>query len=118
MRTHIRVNGEEAVALESVKQSGRNTVEIADALLGLSLAIGLLIDDAVVVRENIFKHLERASRRTTRRSTERRRSSSRCSRRRSRSSPHRQIAGELRKKVAEIKLPSKTSIEYDGGLSR
>ncbi|MBM4376405.1 MAG: efflux RND transporter permease subunit [Deltaproteobacteria bacterium] len=30
-------------------------------LLGLSLAIGLLIDDAVVVRENIFKHLERGS---------------------------------------------------------
>lgn len=29
------------------------------SLLGLSLAIGLLIDDAVVVRENIFKHLER-----------------------------------------------------------
>ncbi len=28
-------------------------------LLGLSLAIGLLIDDAVVVRENIFKYLER-----------------------------------------------------------
>lgn len=28
------------------------------SLLGLSLAIGLLIDDAVVVRENIFKHLE------------------------------------------------------------
>ncbi|MDB4970806.1 MAG: Cobalt-zinc-cadmium resistance protein CzcA [Myxococcales bacterium] len=28
-------------------------------LLGLSLAIGLLIDDAVVVRENIFKHMER-----------------------------------------------------------
>jgi hydrophobe/amphiphile efflux-1 (HAE1) family protein len=28
-------------------------------LLGLSLAIGLLIDDAVVVRENIFKHLEK-----------------------------------------------------------
>ncbi len=28
-------------------------------LLGLSLAIGLLIDDAVVVRENIAKHLER-----------------------------------------------------------
>ncbi len=28
-------------------------------LLGLSLSIGLLIDDAVVVRENIFKHLER-----------------------------------------------------------
>ncbi len=28
-------------------------------LLGLSLAIGLLIDDAIVVRENISKHLER-----------------------------------------------------------
>jgi HAE1 family hydrophobic/amphiphilic exporter-1 len=28
-------------------------------LLALSLSIGLLIDDAVVVRENIFKHLER-----------------------------------------------------------
>ncbi|MEI7892767.1 MAG: efflux RND transporter permease subunit [Myxococcales bacterium] len=28
-------------------------------LLGLSLSIGLLIDDAVVVRENISKHLER-----------------------------------------------------------
>lgn len=27
-------------------------------LLGLSLAIGLLIDDAVVVRENIFRHME------------------------------------------------------------
>ena len=30
-------------------------------LLALSLAIGLLIDDAVVVRENIFKHLERGA---------------------------------------------------------
>ena len=148
MRTKIRVNGQEAVSFEVQKQSGRNTVEIADAvqarlkemekgfpqgmstsliidqsrfirenaheveiaivfggamailiilvfmldlrstlisalalptsviatfflmyvlgftlnmmtLLGLSLAIGLLIDDAVVVRENIFKHLER-----------------------------------------------------------
>ncbi|MFO0694400.1 MAG: efflux RND transporter permease subunit [Polyangiales bacterium] len=28
-------------------------------LLGLSLAIGLLIDDSIVVRENIVKHLER-----------------------------------------------------------
>jgi hydrophobe/amphiphile efflux-1 (HAE1) family protein len=28
-------------------------------LMALSLAIGLLIDDAVVVRENIFKHMER-----------------------------------------------------------
>jgi len=148
MRTRIRVNTEEAVAFEVVKQSGRNTVEVCDGvrarlaeiekdfppdlktslildqatfiqenahevqiaiwfggamailiilifmldlrstlisavalptsvvatfflmyvlgftlnmmtLLGLSLAIGLLIDDAVVVRENIFKHLER-----------------------------------------------------------
>jgi HAE1 family hydrophobic/amphiphilic exporter-1 len=28
-------------------------------LLGLSLAIGLLVDDSIVVRENIMKHLER-----------------------------------------------------------
>lgn len=28
-------------------------------MLGLSLAVGLLIDDSVVVRENIFRHLER-----------------------------------------------------------
>ena len=148
LRTRIRSNGDEAVSFEVQKQSGRNTVAIADAaklrlaeleksfppgteaalildtsafirenaheveiaivfggamailiilvfmldlrstiisafalptsviatfflmyvlgftlnmmtLLGLSLAIGLLIDDAVVVRENIFKHLER-----------------------------------------------------------
>jgi hydrophobic/amphiphilic exporter-1 (mainly G- bacteria), HAE1 family len=148
LRTRIRVNDEEAVAFEVVKQSGRNTVEVCEGvraklaeieknfpedlktslimdqstfieenahevqiaiwfggamailiilifmldlrstlisavalptsvvatfflmyvlgftlnmmtLLGLSLAIGLLIDDAVVVRENIFKHLER-----------------------------------------------------------
>jgi HAE1 family hydrophobic/amphiphilic exporter-1 len=30
-------------------------------LLALSLSVGLLIDDAVVVRENIFKHLERGA---------------------------------------------------------
>ncbi len=148
MRTRTFLNGEEAVSFDVVKQSGRNTVAVADAvrkrveelsktwpdgikpqlildqsvfirenahevevsifyggamailiilvfmldlrsmlisalalptsviatffvmymfgftlnmmtLLGLSLAIGLLIDDAVVVRENIFKHLER-----------------------------------------------------------
>ncbi len=147
LRTKVRVNGEEAVTLEIRKQSGQNTVAIANAakakmttleqafpegmtasliidqarfiegqveqveedivfgglmavlvilvfmldlrstlisavalptsvigtfyvmyalgyslnmmtLLALSLAIGLLIDDAVVVRENIFKHLE------------------------------------------------------------
>lgn len=28
------------------------------SLLGLSLSVGLLIDDAIVVRENIFRHLE------------------------------------------------------------
>ncbi len=28
------------------------------SLLALSLAVGLLIDDAIVVRENIFRHLE------------------------------------------------------------
>ena len=148
-RTLVRVNGEDAVTFEIVKQSGTNTVAVADAvrarleglqktrfpaglqtsliidqarfirnsvdqvehdlctggimailvilifmldmrstlissvalptsvigtffvlyvagytlnmmtLLALSLSIGLLIDDAVVVRENIFKHLER-----------------------------------------------------------
>ena len=31
------------------------------SLLGLSLAIGVLIDDAIVVRENIVRHLERGS---------------------------------------------------------
>jgi HAE1 family hydrophobic/amphiphilic exporter-1 len=36
------------------------------SLLGLSLAIGVLIDDAIVVRENIVRHMERgADRRTT-----------------------------------------------------
>ncbi|MBC7171022.1 MAG: efflux RND transporter permease subunit, partial [Polyangiaceae bacterium] len=34
-------------------------------LLGLSLAIGLLIDDSIVVRENIVKHLERGEDPTT-----------------------------------------------------
>jgi hydrophobe/amphiphile efflux-1 (HAE1) family protein len=34
-------------------------------LLGLSLAIGLLIDDSIVVRENIVKHLERGADPTT-----------------------------------------------------
>jgi HAE1 family hydrophobic/amphiphilic exporter-1 len=29
------------------------------SMMGLSLAIGLLIDDAVVVRENIYRHMER-----------------------------------------------------------
>jgi hydrophobic/amphiphilic exporter-1 (mainly G- bacteria), HAE1 family len=35
------------------------------SLLGLSLAIGVLIDDAIVVRENIVRHLERGSDRRT-----------------------------------------------------
>jgi HAE1 family hydrophobic/amphiphilic exporter-1 len=34
-------------------------------LLGLSLAIGVLIDDAIVVRENIVRHMERGSDRMT-----------------------------------------------------
>ncbi len=147
-RTHVHVNGDDAVTFDVIKQSGQNTIQVSDAvktriakltadfppgysvapiidqsrfikndvhhverdivfgglmailiifvfmldlrstlisavalptsvigtffvmyalgytlnmmtLLGLSLAIGLLIDDAVVVRENIFKHLER-----------------------------------------------------------
>jgi HAE1 family hydrophobic/amphiphilic exporter-1 len=35
------------------------------SLLGLSLAIGVLIDDAIVVRENIVRHMERGSDRMT-----------------------------------------------------
>lgn len=35
------------------------------SLLGLSLAIGVLIDDAIVVRENIVRHLERGEDRIT-----------------------------------------------------
>ncbi len=34
-------------------------------LLGLSLAIGVLIDDAIVVRENIVRHMERGAERMT-----------------------------------------------------
>src|SRR4029077_9201609 len=34
-------------------------------LLGLSLAIGVLIDDAIVVRENIVRHMERGADRMT-----------------------------------------------------
>ncbi|OYU42374.1 MAG: acriflavin resistance protein, partial [Burkholderiales bacterium PBB4] len=34
-------------------------------LLGLSLAIGVLIDDAIVVRENIVRHMQRGSDRRT-----------------------------------------------------
>ena len=36
-------------------------------LLGLSLAIGVLIDDAIVVRENIVRHMERGEDRAHRR---------------------------------------------------
>ncbi len=35
------------------------------SLLGLSLAIGVLIDDAIVVRENIMRHMERGAQRRT-----------------------------------------------------
>ncbi len=35
------------------------------SLLGLTLAIGVLIDDAIVVRENIVRHMERGSDRVT-----------------------------------------------------
>ena len=35
------------------------------SLLGVSLAIGVLIDDAIVVRENIVRHMERGSDRVT-----------------------------------------------------
>jgi hydrophobe/amphiphile efflux-1 (HAE1) family protein len=35
------------------------------SLMGLSLAIGILIDDAIVVRENIVRHMERGADRVT-----------------------------------------------------
>jgi HAE1 family hydrophobic/amphiphilic exporter-1 len=35
------------------------------SLLGLSLAVGVLIDDAIVVRENIVRHMERGEDRVT-----------------------------------------------------
>ena len=58
------------------------------SLLGLSLAIGILIDDAIVVRENIVRHVEMGKdhfdARRTRAPT---RSGSPSRRRRSRSSP-------------------------------
>jgi HAE1 family hydrophobic/amphiphilic exporter-1 len=43
-------------------------------LLGLSLAIGVLIDDAIVVRENIVRHMERGEDRARRRKMARPRS--------------------------------------------
>src|SRR6185295_12464366 len=62
MRTRIRSNGEEAVAFEVVKQSGRNTVAIADevmkrlATLEKTFPAGtraeLLIDQSKFIREN------------------------------------------------------------------
>ena len=36
-------------------------------LLGLSLAVGLVVDDAVMVMENIFRHAEMGKDRVTRR---------------------------------------------------
>jgi len=35
------------------------------SLLALALSVGLIIDDAIVVRENIFRHMERAASRGT-----------------------------------------------------
>jgi hydrophobic/amphiphilic exporter-1 (mainly G- bacteria), HAE1 family len=54
-------------------------------LLGLSLAIGVLIDDAIVVRENIVRHMERGEDRVTAARNGTRRSGSPSPRRRSRS---------------------------------
>ena len=45
-------------------------------LMGLSLAIGMLIDDAIVVRENIVRHLQRGKDHVRPRATARRRSAS------------------------------------------
>jgi HAE1 family hydrophobic/amphiphilic exporter-1 len=56
------------------------------SLLGLSLAIGILIDDAIVVRENIVRHVEMGKDHTRPRTRAPTRSGSPSRRRRSRSS--------------------------------
>jgi HAE1 family hydrophobic/amphiphilic exporter-1 len=54
-------------------------------MLALTLAVGIVIDDAIVVLENIYKHIEEKGKSRTRRpSTAPRRSGSPSSRRRSR----------------------------------
>jgi HAE1 family hydrophobic/amphiphilic exporter-1 len=54
------------------------------SLMALSIAIGFVVDDAVVVIENIVRHLKRASRPWRQRSRARARSASRSSQSRSR----------------------------------
>jgi len=56
-------------------------------LMALSLCVGLLIDDAIVVRENIVRHVQMGKGPTRRRWTARRRSAWPCSPPPSRSSP-------------------------------
>ena len=58
-------------------------------MLALTLAVGIVIDDAIVVLENIYRFVEEKGhgRRTRRRSRPRRKSASPFSRRRCRSSP-------------------------------
>jgi HAE1 family hydrophobic/amphiphilic exporter-1 len=34
------------------------TAELNMSLLGLSLVVGILVDDAIVVLENIYRHME------------------------------------------------------------
>ena len=50
------------------------------SLMALTLSVGFVVDDAIVMLENIVRHMERASRRCRPRSTARGRSASRSSR--------------------------------------
>lgn len=66
-RTLVRVNGQEAVAIEVMKQSGGNTVAVADALvdpieearalLPPGVQLNVIIDSAEFIRENT-EHVE------------------------------------------------------------
>lgn len=61
-RTLVRVNGQEAVAIDIMKQSGGNTVAVAEALAGPmaearaalppGVSLGAIIDTSVFIKEN------------------------------------------------------------------
>lgn len=61
-RTYVRVNGQEAVSLDIVKQAGANTVAVADNLYEAierarakvppGMSLGVIVDSSVFIREN------------------------------------------------------------------
>src|SRR5262249_9399696 len=58
MRTRIRANGDEAVSFEVVKQSGKKTIEVADAVMArltkLEKAFPPDIHDALIIDQSSF----------------------------------------------------------------